>query len=139
MSVAGVPVARPLVLSDLVRVPLVREVVLVLAWAGVVGASAQVSFPLPGTPVPFTLQTFAVLLGGAALGLAARALSLGLYLAIGAAGVPWYANGASGLGGPTFGYVVGFVAAAALVGYLAGRGGRPDAAAHGADDGARAR
>ena len=121
MSVAGAAVPRPLVLSDLVRTPLVREVILVVGWAGVVGASAMVSFPLPGTPVPVTLQTFAVLLGGAALGWRRAAMSLALYLAIGVAGVPWFAGQSKGWGGPTFGYVLGFVAAAALVGFLAAR------------------
>ena len=113
----------PAVLSDLVASRWTREVALVVGGAGLVGLAAQFSIPLPGTPVPLTLQTFAVLLSGAALGLHRAALSMVLYLLAGAAGVPWYADGKSGFGGPTFGYVVGFIAAAAVVGFLASRGG----------------
>jgi biotin transport system substrate-specific component len=114
--------ARPAVLSDLVAPTWVREVLLVLAGSGLVGLAAQLSVPIPGTPVPVTGQTFAVLLCGAALGARRAALSLGLYLVAGAVGVPWFAGGASGTAAPSFGYVVGFVAAAALVGFLAARG-----------------
>lgn len=101
----------------------VRDVVVIILGAVITGLAAQVSFHIPGTPVPVTGQTFAVLLTGAALGLWRSALSMILYLAAGVAGVPWYANHASGLGGPAFGYVVAFIAAAALVGWLAERGG----------------
>ncbi len=100
-----------------------RDAVLVGLGAVLTGLAAQLSFHIPGTPVPVTGQTLAVLLTGAALGLARGALSMLLYLGAGAAGVPWYANHASGLGGPAFGYVVAFVGAAALVGWLAERGG----------------
>ncbi len=100
-----------------------RDVALVLLGAVVTGLAAQVSFHIPGTPVPVTGQTFAVLLTGAALGLRRAALSMVVYLAAGVAGVPWYAGHASGFGGPAFGYVVAFVVAAALVGRLAERGG----------------
>lgn len=120
-SYAATP-ARPAVLSDLVAPTWVREVVLVLAGAGLVGIAAQLSFPIPGTPVPVTGQTFAVLLTGAALGARRAILSLALYLAAGAAGMPWFADGRSGTGFPSFGYIVGFIAAAGLVGWLAGRG-----------------
>ena len=122
MSAYAMPTARPTVLADVVAARWVREVVLVLAGAGLVGLAAQVSLPLPGTPVPVTGQTFAVLLTGAALGARRAALSLGLYLAAGAVGMPWFAEGSSGTGAPSFGYIVGFVLAAALVGHLAGRG-----------------
>lgn len=122
MSSYALPAARPTVLADVVAARWVREVVLVLAGAGLVGLAAQVSLPLPGTPVPVTGQTFAVLLTGAALGARRAALSLGLYLAAGAAGLPWFAEGSSGTGAPSFGYIVGFVLAATLVGHLAGRG-----------------
>lgn len=114
--------ARPAVLSDLVAVPWVREILLVLAGSGLVGLAAQVAIPVPGTPVPVTGQTFAVLLTGAALGMRRAALSMALYLAAGAAGMPWFAEGSSGTSAPSFGYIVGFVAAAALVGHFAGRG-----------------
>jgi biotin transport system substrate-specific component len=103
-------------------------------WADaslIVGASllvalmAQVSIPLPFSPVPITGQTFAVLLVGAALGARRGAASLLLYLLEGAVGLPIFAGGMAGPAvflGPTGGYLVGFVAAAWLVGALAGRG-----------------
>ncbi|MFC7385884.1 biotin transporter BioY [Sphaerisporangium rhizosphaerae] len=111
---------RPAVLSDLIPGKLVRDVVLVVGAAGLTGLAAQVSIPLPGTPVPLTLQTFAVLLAGAALGLPRAFLGMSLYLLIGQLGVPWFAS--SG-GNATLGYVVGFILAASVVGALAGRGG----------------
>jgi len=94
----------------------------VVAGAGFVALSAQVSIPLPFTAVPLTLQTFAVLLTGAALGWQRAVPSMLLYLLAGAAGLPWFADGESGTGSPTFGYIVGFVLAAAVVGRLAGSG-----------------
>lgn len=123
MSANISPVAQPAVLADLVPMRWVREGALVVGAAGVVGIAAQLALPVPGTPVPVTGQTFTVLLCGAALGARRAAVSLVLYLAAGAAGVGWFAEGTSGTGNPSFGYIVGFVAAAALVGYLAGRGG----------------
>ncbi|POX53396.1 biotin transporter BioY [Streptomyces sp. Ru72] len=117
------PAARPGVLAD--RVPgtaLLRDTLLVVGGAGLTGLAAQVSLHTPLSPIPFTLQTLAVLLTGAALGTARGAASMLLYLAAGAAGVPWFASHSSGLGGPAFGYVLGFVLAAALVGELARRG-----------------
>lgn len=113
---------RPAVLSDVISSRWAREVVLVLAAAGFIGAAAQVSIPIPGTPVPVTGQTFAVLLTGAALGARRSAVSLLVYLLAGIAGVGWFADGASGWGGPTFGYLFGFLLAAPLVGHLARRG-----------------
>jgi biotin transport system substrate-specific component len=110
-------------LADTLPGERVRDVIVVILGAVITGLAAQVSFHIPGTPVPVTGQTFAVLLTGAALGLRRSALSMTLYLAAGVAGVPWYANHASGFGGPAFGYVVAFIVAAALVGWLAERGG----------------
>ena len=100
----------------------VRDLLLIAAGAGFIGLLAQWSIPLPGTPVPLTLGTFAALLTGAALGSVRGLLSVGLYLAAGMAGVPWFADHASGYGFPSFGYIIGFVAAGALVGWLAQRG-----------------
>jgi len=108
------------VLADLVPGGLVRDVLLVTGAAILTGLAAQVSIPL--WPVPVTLQTLTVLLAGAALGPLRGGLSMGLYLVVGAAGVPWFAEQNSGLGFVTLGYVIGFVLAAALVGWLA-RGG----------------
>lgn len=91
-------------------------------------AAAQVSFPLPFTPVPFTVQPMVVLLGGAALGWRLGATAQVLYLLAGAAGLPVFA--ASGelapgllrLAGPTGGYLLSYPAAAAVTGILAQRG-----------------
>lgn len=79
---------------------------------------------LPFTPVPITGQTFAVVLVGASLGSLLGAASLLTYLLAGIVGAPVYADGGSGLDvltSPTGGYLVGFVAAAALTGWLAQR------------------
>ena len=102
---------------------LARDLVLVLAGAGFVGLLSQWSIPLPGTPVPLTLGTFAVLLTGASLGGLRALLSIGTYLVAGGLGVNWFAGHKDGWGGATFGYVIGFVVAATIVGWLAQRGG----------------
>jgi biotin transport system substrate-specific component len=94
----------------------------VIGGAIFVGLTAQVSIPLPFTPVPLTLQTFSVLLVGAALGSIRGVSSMALYLLAGVAGLPWFADHHSGWALPSFGYIVGFVAAAWLVGWLAERG-----------------
>lgn len=114
---------RPAVLGDLLPGALARDVALVAGAAAFVGVAAQIAVPLPGTPVPVTGQTFAVLLAGAALGTGRAALGMLVYLLAGMAGVPWFTDGASGAGFPTLGYVIGFVAAAAVVGRLAQLGG----------------
>lgn len=115
---------RPVaVLSDLLPGALARDAALVAGSAALVGLAAQISIPLPGTPVPVSGQTFAVLLAGAALGRTRAALGMLLYLAAGVAGVPWFAEGTSGASMPTLGYVLGFVLAAAVVGRLAEQGG----------------
>lgn len=101
----------------------VRDVLLIAAGAGFIGLLSQWHVPLPGTPVPLTLGTFAVLLTGASLGGLRALLSVGTYLVAGGLGVNWFADHKDGWGGATFGYVIGFVAAATLVGWLAQRGG----------------
>jgi biotin transport system substrate-specific component len=116
-------VARPGVLGDLVPGRLVRDVALVVGAAAFVGVAAQISVPVPGTPVPVSGQTFAVLLSGAALGLNRSVLSMALYALAGVLGVPWFAQGSSGWHLASFGYVLGFVVAGAAVGALAARGG----------------
>lgn len=116
-------VRKRIVLADLVAGTWVRDVALIVAGAGLTGMAAQISVHVPAiTPVPFTLQTLAVLLTGAALGSVRGVLSMGLYLLAGGFGLPWYANHAHGFGGPSFGYIIGFVVAAGVVGELAGRG-----------------
>lgn len=97
-----------------------HAVALALGVAALTGLAAQVRIPLPFTPVPITLQTFAVLLAGVALGARWGGLSQALYVGLGAGGVPWFTGwggGAAHLAGPTGGYLVGFVVAAAFVGW----------------------
>jgi len=111
-----------LVLADLVPGSLARDAALIVGGAGLTGLAAQVSIHTPLTPVPFTLQTFAVLLTGAVLGPVRGALSMLLYLVAGVVGVPWFASHAHGWGGASFGYIIGFVVAAGVVGELSRRG-----------------
>ncbi|HSO03251.1 MAG TPA: biotin transporter BioY [Candidatus Limnocylindrales bacterium] len=116
----------PVVIADVFGRSAVRNAVLVIAGAAFVGLAAQVAIPLPFTPVPLTGQTFAVLLTAASLGMWRGVASMGLYAVAGLAGVPWFAEGSSAFSGGaltvSFGYVLGFIAAAALVGWLAERG-----------------
>lgn len=121
MTVAAL--SRPRVLADAIPGGLVRDAVLVASGTAVIAASSLVIVPLWFTPVPLSLQTFAVLLVGAALGWKRGALSALIFLAAGMAGVGWFSEGKSGWAFASFGYIVGFVAAAALVGWLASRGG----------------
>jgi len=98
----------------------------VVLGAVVVAAAAQVSIPLPGTPVPMTLQPMAVLLVGGLLGARLGALSMILYLAMGAAGLPVFTPtvpiyGIARLFGPTGGYLLAYPVAAWAVGSLVGR------------------
>jgi biotin transport system substrate-specific component len=128
ISPTGVRVSSALVaptrvvLADLLPGALARDALLVAGAAGLTGLAAQISFVTPLSPVPFTLQTLTVLVAGAALGSVRGVLSMLLYLAAGMAGLPWFAGHKHGFGGPAFGYLIGFVLAAALVGALARRG-----------------
>jgi len=100
----------------------------VLFLTALTAAAAQVSVPLPFTPVPFTLQTMVVLVGAAALGPRLGAASQALYLVLGVAGLPMFAaspelpQGAARLLGPTGGYLLAYPFAAFLTGWLAMRG-----------------
>ena len=119
-------VATPAVLADAFPRSTVRNAVLVVGGAAFVGLAAQVAVPLPWTPVPVTGQTFAVLLTAAALGTWRGVASMLLYALMGVVGVPWFAGGSSAFQGGalvvSFGYIIGFIAAAAIVGHLAERG-----------------
>jgi biotin transport system substrate-specific component len=103
-----------------------RKAALVVAFSLLVALSAQVVVPLPWTPVPVTLQTFAVLLTGALLGSRLGALALSAYLIEGAAGLPFFAGGNGGplylSLTPTLGYLLAYPAAAFVTGRLAERG-----------------
>jgi len=114
--------ARPIALVVLPG-SLLWKLVLVLAGSALIALAAQIRIPLPFSPVPVTGQTFAVLLVAAALGRLGVA-SVVAYLIEGAVGLPAFAGGASGLaymGGPTGGYLIGFVLAALIVGAAAER------------------
>ncbi len=113
---------QPRVLADVVPRTWVRQLVLVVGGAAFVGLAAQIAIPLPFTPVPLTLQTFAVLLTGAALGSMRGAISMALYAVVGMVGVPWFAQGSSGYAAPSFGYILGFIVAAFIVGRIAENG-----------------
>jgi biotin transport system substrate-specific component len=111
----------PRVLADLVPRVRARDAALVVAAAALTALCAQLSFYLPGNPVPVTLQTFAVLLTGAALGANRGASAMLLYIALGMF-LPVYADGKHGvevLTGVTGGYLIGFLIAAYVVGRLA--------------------
>ena len=117
--------AATLRLAVFPRSGLLADALLVLGGAAFVGLCAQVSYQPAFTPVPYTLQTFSVLLVGAAYGAMLGAASLSLYLILGVVGVPLFAQHKHGwdvFTGATGGYIVGFVLAAALTGYLAERG-----------------
>jgi len=98
-----------------------KKLVLALGMAVLTGLLAQLRFHLPWSPVPVTGQTLAVLLAGVLLGKWWGGISLGMYAGLGVAGVPWFAGlngGFAYLAGPTGGYIVGFILAALLLGYL---------------------
>lgn len=101
----------------------IRDAVLVAGGAALTGIAAQLAVPVPGSPVPVTGQTFAALLVGAGLGARRGFLAMALYTLAGAAGLPWFAEASSGAAMPSFGYVLGMLLAATVVGALARRGG----------------
>ncbi|WP_328364470.1 biotin transporter BioY [Streptomyces sp. NBC_00457] len=123
MSTAAVaaPARTGQVLADLLPASRVRDAALVLGGAALTGLAAQLAVPVPGSPVPVTGQTFAALLVGTSLGAGRGLLSLVVYALAGLAGVPWFANGASGVT-VSFGYIIGMMLAATVVGALARRG-----------------
>jgi biotin transport system substrate-specific component len=112
----------------------IRRAAAVVLGALLVAGAAQVSIPLPGTPVPMTLQPMAVLLVGGLLGARFGALSMILYLAMGAAGLPVFTPtvplvGIARLFGPTGGYLLAYPVAAWAVGALVSPGRGPGARA----------
>ncbi|AWE50271.1 biotin transporter BioY [Streptomyces nigra] len=121
-TAAAAPARTGQVLADLLPASRVRDIALVAGGAALTGLAAQISVPVPGSPVPVTGQTLAVLLVGTALGAGRGFLSLALYALAGMAGVPWFAQGTSGATAPSFGYILGMILAATVVGALARRG-----------------
>jgi len=102
--------------------PRLRHVALIIAGAALIYLTAKVAIPIPGNPVPFTLQNFGVLVVGGALGLKRGGSAAFLYVALGVVGLPFFAEGKGGMQviwGTTGGYLIGFILAASLVGRLA--------------------
>lgn len=119
MTSSSLPAHRVVpVIADRFASTKVRDVAMILGFAIVIALSTQIAVPLPGTPVPVTGQTFAVLLGAAALGPRRATLGTAVFMAVGLAGVPWFTT----TGGATLGYIGGFVLAAWVVGMMARRG-----------------
>ena len=127
MSTIALAGRQPVLADRIFTRSLVTDLVLVAAGAAFTALLAQVTIPL--WPVPITGQTLAVLLVGATLGMARGASSLALYAVLGLVGLPVFApqddgshlTGLLALSAPSFGYIVGFVFAAALVGWLSER------------------
>jgi len=89
-------------------------------FASIIGILAQVSIPLPFSPVPITGQTLAIGLAATILGRKYGTISVLIYLAIGAIGVPVYAEfsgGFAALVGPTGGYLIGFIPTVFIIAY----------------------
>lgn len=111
----------PIRVSDGIGVRL-RHIALIVLGALAIAVTAQARFYLPGNPVPFTGQTFAVLLAGGALGFRRGVAATSLYLLLGVLGLPVFADGKHGIAiltGVTGGYLIGFIAAGGIVGRLA--------------------
>lgn len=121
MSASALPSRPAAVLADLVPGARVRDIALTLAGTAFITVAGYIAIPLPFTPVPLSLATFAVLLTGAALGPVRGSASALIYLALGVVGVPLFAGGNAGWAFSSFGYIVGYVIAGLLVGALARR------------------
>jgi biotin transport system substrate-specific component len=118
----AIALPRQTVLAD--AFPRVGDAVLVSGGALLTALLAQISIDVPGSPVPITGQTLAVGLVGATLGARRGASSLGLYALLGLF-LPVYADGESGwdvVWGASGGYIVGFIFAAGVIGWLAEHG-----------------
>lgn len=121
MTTAALPV-RTLADRFIARRSLASDAALVLASAAAVGLLAQVTIPM--YPVPITGQTLGVMIVGAMLGARRGAAALATYAALGIAGVPWFAEFGGGPAyvlQPSFGFIIGFIPAAWVVGLLSER------------------
>jgi biotin transport system substrate-specific component len=118
-----VSIAQPrnvTIIDNVISRSRVSDVVLVLVGVVLTALAAQVQ--IPALPVPFTLQTLAVLVIGATYGSSRGAITMGAYAVVGVLGFPVFAGGASGIAvifGATGGFLLGFIFAAALIGRLA--------------------
>jgi biotin transport system substrate-specific component len=109
------------------RTNVVRRSIAVAAGVVLVAISAHLAIPIPGTPVPMTMQPLAVLLVGGALGAALGGSSLVLYLTLGIAGLPVFSpyggpGGIASIIGTSGGYLLSFPLAAAATGRIVGNG-----------------
>lgn len=122
MSNLTLAIGRPTIIDRIFTRRLALDIVLVIAGVALTALAAQISIPL--WPVPITGQTLAVLLVGVTLGAVRAGISLALYAVVGVLGLPVFSQASSGwsvLAGPTGGYIIGFVFAAILTGWLAQR------------------
>lgn len=100
---------------------LVQGILVSLGLAAITGVAAQVRLPIPFSPVPMTGQVFVVLLIGSLFGKKLGAGSQAFYVGLGSMGLPWFSGlsgGFAALAGPTGGYILGFLPAAYLLGWL---------------------
>lgn len=122
MSNLTLSIGRPTIADRVFARGLPMDIALIAAGAGLTAIAAQVAIPL--WPVPVTGQTLAVLLVGSTLGALRGTLSMVLYAVLGIVGVPVFSDATHGLSiimGPTGGYIIGFIFAAAFTGWLAQR------------------
>ncbi len=106
------------------RSTVASQISLILTGTVFLAVMAQIAFPIPGSPVPFTGQTLGVLLLGTAYGAGLGASTVAFYLLMGMAGAPIFSSGTSGIErivGPTGGYLVGMFISSLVLGALAGR------------------
>lgn len=112
--------SRAALIDRVIPRSVVNDLALILSGAVLTAYAAQLVIPM--WPVPITAQTLAVLLVGSVLGATRGAISLIAYFSMGALGLPVFSAATSLSFGPTFGYLIGFVAAASVVGWLSERG-----------------
>jgi len=122
MSTLTLAIGRPTLADQLISRSLATDIALVVTGAAFTAFAAQLTVPL--WPVPVTGQTLAVLIVGSTLGAVRGALSMVVYAVLGIFGLPVFSEYSHGFGviaGPTGGYIIGFIFAAALTGWLAQR------------------
>ena len=119
MSLVSLSTLRGTLIS---RSTVATNLLLAFGGTGFLAAMAQLAFPIPGSPVPVTGQTLAVLLIGTAFGSQLGLATTSLYIALGVAGLPFFTQGTHGLShvtGATGGYLIGMVLASYIAGALA--------------------
>jgi len=122
MSTLSLAIDRPTLVDKVLKRSIATDIALVAAGAALTAVAAQLAVPL--WPVPITGQTLAVLIVGSSLGAIRGSLSMILYAVLGIVGLPVFSDQAHGLSivlGPTGGYIIGFIFAAAFTGWLAQR------------------